>query len=142
MSKINLTRNELVNVNNGVHRLLASDEKFNIKFTYALGKNKRIINVEIESLQEALNACTEKYRDAATAFNDALGEKILPEEKAKLIQENDIKLREEFKDKIKAAEDFMNDKVDIEVHSIDLLEVPAIPADLGEAIFPLISEKE
>jgi hypothetical protein len=124
--KIKMKNGEFVELFNG---LAAVQQLKGVKFGLLVSKNVRIIQEELDYLEEASKP-TQEFVDLSVKINQLMNEKKQDEVKA--VEEENSTLVQERKDQLAELEKLMQEEVEIE-----LLPIPenCLPADIsGEQI--------
>jgi hypothetical protein len=124
--KIKMKNGEFVELFNG---LAAVQQLKGVKFGLLVSKNVRIIQEELNFLEEASKP-TQEFIDLSVKINQLMNEK--KQDEVKTLEDENAKLIQERKDQLAEVDKLMGEEVEIE-----LLPIPesCLPADIsGEQI--------
>ncbi len=132
-----------------------------VKFCYAVAKNKRLLQGEVESIYEANPDTSEDFRSEKKKILDKYAEKdnkkkpiyidkgngvsepkVKPEDRLKAIREIEELKNEKFKDKSDQYDKLLREEVEINLHQISLDQFPDnISQHKMDVLFCLIKEE-
>jgi len=156
--KVKMTKEELLNLNYGMKNL--SNLQENMKFSYGLTKNKRMIKNDVEVLDEtreklytAIDWYTEfqeKAREININFQKKIKEEIDPTKKKQLedanikeikkMEDKNPKLLKDFEEKREEFNKFLKEEIEIELFKIKQENFPELTSKVTDLLFHIIEE--
>lgn len=132
--KVKISKNEWLMVQNGINTLINDGEKFSMRFSYFLSKNKRLLTDEMKDITDQVQQKLKEYQEEI--------------KNAKIVDENNkitdmVKFKEienKYKNEHTDVNNFLKEDLELEIYSIELDNVDDIASGLFDLIFPLIKE--
>lgn len=140
---VSLSHDEAVQLNNGIQSLIQKKAELNENFEYALIRNKKKLKDELETISEVQKERIGTYLESIQKLIESEKvEGVIPQERVPAVNEKIKSLEGENSESIKSFNDFMKEKVEINLHQIALSVTKGISTDVMELIFPMIKDPE
>ena len=129
--KLTLKKIDVVRCLNGIVGIINLNISYPGDFVYFLSKNRRILEPEAKDIIEAENVILNEYNAKCKELKvGSAGVPVPPT------------VQEEFKDALDANTKFLEETIEIDLHTREYSDKINIPATYGDWIFPLFTEKK
>jgi hypothetical protein len=138
-----ITNKNVIDLNQALDSICNSGVEGNLKFNYAISKNKRLVESETKLLIETATKKLKPYQDELSKIQDEFKKLSKEDQETKLkdYQEQAEVLNEKYKDILDEDKEFQDTESSIKLHMIDISEVPEkMPVGLFNGIYLLIKE--